>query len=76
MTRYSQVWEDKWFDLDWLNNQTACCDCGLVHDEDYRIVGGKLQCRSRRDNRRTAAVRRERRKRNARQVDLLDTLGL
>jgi hypothetical protein len=36
-----------------------CCDCGLVHRMDFRIVGGKqIQFRVDRDNRATAAHRR------------------
>lgn len=49
----------------------ACCDCGLVHAMDFRLVasanGGRhIQFRVKRDNRATAAVRREDRKRAAR----------
>jgi len=61
--KYSQAIEGEWFDLDPENNRIACCDCGLVHSEDYRVVGGVIQCRSRRDKRKTAAIRRERKKR-------------
>lgn len=47
-----------------------CCDCGLVHTMDFRVIkwaGGartKVQFRVRdRDERATAAIRREARKR-------------
>lgn len=36
----------------------ACCDCGLTHLMDFRVVRGKIQFRCFRDNRRTALVRR------------------
>ena len=40
----------------------GCCDCGLVHDFDFRIVtvGGRkrIQLRARRNNRSTAGCRR------------------
>lgn len=40
----------------------ACCDCGLVHDMDFRIVpwrsGHKIQFRVARNNRSTAMMRR------------------
>lgn len=51
-----------------------CCDCGLVHVMDFRHVvqvtkdyvlptrGGKVQFRAARDERATAAARRERKK--------------
>lgn len=35
-----------------------CCDCGLVHKVDYRIVDGKVEFRSTRDGRATGQVRR------------------
>ena len=42
-----------------------CCDCGLVHIMDFRIVpygsGRKVQFRVFRDNRTTAAIRRRKR---------------
>lgn len=43
----------------------ACCDCGLVHDMDFRIVGDKakrIQFRVARNNRSTGQVRRWARK--------------
>jgi hypothetical protein len=44
-----------------------CCDCGLVHRFDFRHVrwgrGRKIQFRCWRDERATAAVRREAKKR-------------
>jgi len=53
----------------------ACCDCGLVHRVDFRAVShatnratseASVALRFWRDERATAAVRRERRKREAR----------
>ena len=45
----------------------ACCDCGLVHKVTFRVVqiGTEevLQFKTARDNRSTAALRREMRKR-------------
>jgi len=35
-----------------------CCDCGLIHRLDFRIVDGKVEFRTRRDDRATAAARR------------------
>lgn len=51
----------------------ACCDCNLVHEMQFRIVasanGGKsVQYRCRRDNRTTAALRREEAKRHGASV--------
>jgi hypothetical protein len=38
--------------------RSACCDCGLVHEMDFRIYKGRVQFRVRRNNRSTAALRR------------------
>lgn len=35
----------------------SCCDCGLVHELDFRVEKGKVQFRVRRDNRATAGKR-------------------
>jgi len=37
----------------------ACCDCGLVHKVDFGVFKGKVLFRVWRDNRATAALRRE-----------------
>lgn len=37
----------------------CCCDCGLVHDVDFRVIKRRAEFRVRRNNRSTAAVRRE-----------------
>jgi hypothetical protein len=36
-----------------------CCDCGLIHRLDFRIVDGRIEFRARRDDRATAAARRK-----------------
>ena len=46
----------------------GCCDCSLVHEVDFRLVptlnGGRaIELRMKRDNRATAALRREERRR-------------
>jgi hypothetical protein len=40
------------------NFREQCCDCGLIHRLDFRIVGGRIEFRTRRDDRATAAARR------------------
>ena len=40
------------------NFREQCCDCGLIHRLDFRIVDGKVEFRMRRDDRATAAARR------------------
>ncbi len=36
----------------------CCCDCGLVHDMDFRVVGRRIEFRVRRNDRSTGLVRR------------------
>jgi hypothetical protein len=40
----------------------CCCDCGLVHDMDFRVSKGRAQFRVARNNRSTAQVRRHMKK--------------
>ena len=40
------------------NFREQCCDCGLIHRLDFRVVDGKVEFRTRRDDRATAAARR------------------
>jgi hypothetical protein len=40
------------------NFREQCCDCGLIHRLDFRLVDGRIEFRTRRDERATAAVRR------------------
>ena len=40
------------------NFREQCCDCGLIHRLDFRIVDGRVEFRTRRDDRATAAARR------------------
>lgn len=64
-TEYEQVEEGDWIELS-RKHKDMCCDCGLVHRNEYRAVGpdGKMipgatvQVRCWRDNRATANARR------------------
>lgn len=38
--------------------QLACCDCGLVHDIEFRVRRGKAQWKIDRNDRSTGQVRR------------------
>jgi hypothetical protein len=40
--------------------QMECCDCGLVHTVDFRVLDGRAQMRMRRDTRATLMKRRHR----------------
>src|SRR5690349_18966394 len=40
------------------NFREQCCDCGLIHRLHFRLVDGRIELRTRRDNRATAPARR------------------
>jgi hypothetical protein len=40
------------------NFREQCCDCCLIHRLDFRIVDDRVEFRTRRDDRATAAARR------------------
>ena len=44
----------------------VCCDCGLVHDMEFRVTGDydHVEFRSRRNNRSTGQVRRHMRRKS------------
>jgi hypothetical protein len=41
------------------NFREHCCDSGFIHRLDFRLVDGRIEFRTRRDNRATAAARRK-----------------
>jgi hypothetical protein len=41
-------------------HKLRCCDCGLVHTVNFRIVGRRIQFQAFRDKRATAATRERR----------------
>lgn len=48
------------------NTRMICCDCGLSHDVQFRAYGVTVEFRVKRNNRSTAAVRREDKKKRDR----------
>jgi len=55
---YIQRWDGEWVDVT-AERCLACCDCGLVHNEEYRIIEAEngnehILRRVIRDNRATA----------------------
>ena len=55
---YEKPEENEWVQPIRKDYKMACCDCGLVHDMDFRIRKGRAQFRVRRNNRSTAGMRR------------------
>ena len=69
VTKYEQIYDGEWFQPKRKGFKDQCCDCGLVHTIDFVIVdenkkqqplpkGWAIQLRARRNNRATAAIRR------------------
>lgn len=59
--RYEQIIDGEWTRWDRIGNKDRCCDCGLVHIVDYRIVAGPrkiIQARYKTDRKATARIRK------------------
>lgn len=54
----SQTYDGRWRTPPRKNFYRACCDCGLVHREEYRVRNGKIQYRVWRDRDETRIERR------------------
>jgi hypothetical protein len=55
---YPKASENEWIQPSRKGYKMACCDCGLVHELDFRLYKGRIQLRGRRNNRATAQIRR------------------
>lgn len=60
MARYEEPDEGEWVQPIRKGYKMACCDCGLVHTIDFRVVKRRVQFRVFRNNRSTALMRRHR----------------
>lgn len=56
--RYPIRQDDEWHRPIMEGYRMACCDCGLIHEVDFRIVDGHVEMRARRNERATSAKRR------------------
>lgn len=54
-----QIVDGVWYRMKGYTH-TECCDCALVHREEFRVVDGCIEWRATRDEKQTAARRRER----------------
>ena len=68
MPRYEHVKDGSWVQPVTKGYKAACCDCGLVHQIQFRVLdtktgkpvkGVKVQFQVSRHNRATAAIRRK-----------------
>jgi len=60
MKLYPEVNANEWVQPVKKNYKMACCDCGLIHELDFRIVKNRVQFRARRNSRATGQFRRYR----------------
>lgn len=56
--KYRRQVDGEWVQPVRRGYKLACCDCGLVHDVDFRVRRGKVQFRAFRNMRSTAGRRR------------------
>lgn len=58
--KYVQVYDGEWIEpKPQTGHKITCCDCGLTHTINFRIVKGKVQFQAFRDNRATSNKRRK-----------------
>jgi hypothetical protein len=62
---YKEADDGEWITPTQTGHRMRCCDCGLVHRVDFRVLEpsgdhpkGAIQYRAHRDNRATAQVKR------------------
>lgn len=58
MARYKQQQDGDWIRPQMRRYRLKCCDCGLIHVLDFKIVGKRIVFRATRNYRATAAARR------------------
>jgi hypothetical protein len=56
--RYETLVTGEWVAVPKRGHRNACCDCGLAHRFEYRVVDGLIEFRAIVDRRATAAIRR------------------
>lgn len=56
--RYKQVYAGEWQQPVRKGYHMSCCNCGLVHDMDFRVHKGHIQFRVFLNPRATAGIRR------------------
>jgi len=63
MAGYEKLRDGKWIDTPAQGYRIGCCDCGLVHDVEFRLVVTdgqfQLQRRLRRNERQSKIARRQ-----------------
>jgi hypothetical protein len=60
--KYARPEADEWIRPVETDYKLSCCDCGLVHNMDFKIEDGRVWFRVRRNNRSTSLMRRHMKK--------------
>jgi hypothetical protein len=53
-----QIEDGKWYRMKGYTH-TECCDCALVHKEEFRVVDGHIEWKAVRDDKATEKRRKE-----------------
>lgn len=63
--KYTQVYDGEWIEpTPQFGHKLACCDCGLIHTVNFRVVKGKVQFQAFRNNKATSGRRRSKKHKN------------
>ena len=57
--KYRQIHDNEWITPVRRGYRMMCCQCGTVHDVDFRMKDGEIQFRPRANARATAAAGRK-----------------
>ena len=59
---YYHVTDGELVQVPWKGGKDQCCDCGLVHTVNYKVIDGKLHVQVFRDPKATGGARRHKKK--------------
>lgn len=57
--KYPQLHDGDWIRVPFRGFRAICCDCGLTHVFNFKLVGRELRMQVKRHARATAAARRK-----------------
>ena len=57
MSAYYHVTDGEWIQVPKRGGKDQCCDCGLVHTINYKIIDGKIYTQVFRDPKATGGAR-------------------
>jgi hypothetical protein len=54
-----QIYEGKWYRVAWRNYLVACCDCGLTHSHNFKVINKKLYMKVKIEPKETRLIRKK-----------------